>query len=79
MAWSPGHRPFLPRSSRHTVDSVPSVAKDADANTLDPRRLPPLAFTVSDLRLNAAVLGQLRLAAMPYSGGIRLTEFTLDS
>ncbi|MCC8999767.1 MAG: hypothetical protein LM522_09750, partial [Candidatus Contendobacter sp.] len=64
---------------RHTVDSVPSVAKDADANTLDPRRLPPLAFTVSDLRLNEAVLGQLRLAAMPYSGGIRLTEFTLDS
>ena len=34
---------------------------------------------MSDLRLNEAVLGQLRLAAMPYPGGIRLTEFTLDS
>ena len=66
---------------RHTADSVPSVAqaKNVDASALDPRRLPPLVFTVSDLRLNAAVLGQLRLAAMPYPGGIRLTEFTLNS
>jgi uncharacterized protein (TIGR02099 family) len=64
---------------RRIADSVPSVATDANASSLDPRQLPPLAFTVSDLRLNEAALGQLRLAAMPYPGGIRLTEFTLDS
>lgn len=62
---------------RRAADSVAVVAKDSDA--ADPRRLPPLTVTVADLRLNGARLGRLRLIALPQSGGIRLTEFTLDS
>ncbi|CDH44885.1 YhdP family protein [Candidatus Contendibacter odensensis] len=59
------------------TDSIPSVAKNTRDS--DPRQLPPLVFTASDLRLDKAMLGQLRLVAMPYPSGIRLSEFTLDS
>ena len=45
----------------------------------DPRRLPPLALTVADLRINEATLGQLRLTATPIADGIRLTDIELNS
>ena len=65
---------------RRAADSPESAATVAShANEIDPRRWPPLAVTVADLRLNGVRLGRLRLAALPQSSGIRLTEFTLDS
>jgi uncharacterized protein YhdP len=45
----------------------------------DPRQSPPLVLTATDLRLDGAALGGLRLVAMPQSGGIRLTELDLSS
>ncbi|MDV7390562.1 AsmA-like C-terminal region-containing protein, partial [Arthrospira platensis SPKY1] len=46
---------------------------------LDPRRLPPLVLTVSDLRRDEVELGRLRLVAMPLESGIRLAECSLES
>lgn len=56
---------------------------DADATAAqtepDPRRLPPLALTVADLRLNDAALGQLRLTVLPQADDARRFELALNS
>ena len=65
---------------RRAAESAPSGSPDsANARVPDPRRLPPLALTATDLRWDGAKLGQLRLAVMPRPNGVRLTEFKLES
>lgn len=65
---------------RRAAESAPASAPDsANGRAPDPRRLPPLVLTATDLRWDGVELGQLRLAAMPRSNGVRLTEFNLES
>ncbi|MDX1655091.1 MAG: AsmA-like C-terminal region-containing protein, partial [Candidatus Competibacteraceae bacterium] len=45
----------------------------------DPRRLPPLALTVADLRLEGRSLGALRLNLKSGSKGVRLDDLELES
>lgn len=47
--------------------------------TPDPRRLPPLVLTATELRLDDKALGRLRVVAMPMAGGVRLSEISLGS
>ena len=51
----------------------------ADRTEPDPRRLPPLALTVADLRLNDVALGQLRLNVLPQTDDARRFELALNS
>ena len=64
---------------RRAVEPTPASATDAVAQMTDPRWLPPLVLTATDLRWDDAELGRLRLAAMPRPDGIRLSEFSLES
>ncbi|MDG4551134.1 MAG: YhdP family protein [Candidatus Contendobacter sp.] len=65
---------------RRAAESTPSAAPDAaNARVPDPRRMPPLTLTATDLRWDGAELGQLRLVAMPRPNGVRLAEFKLES
>ncbi len=61
------------------LDSSPSIPKHADASTFDPRQLPPLLLTATDVQLNDAELGQLRLVTLPRPDGLHIAEFSLDS
>jgi uncharacterized protein YhdP len=63
----------------HVGRAVERISERAPFAGVDPRRLPPLVLTVADLRVEGAVLGRLRLIALPRPGGIRLTEIGLDS
>ena len=62
---------------RRAAEPTGRDAPPADAD--DPRQLPPLVLTVTDLRWDGAELGRLRLVAMPQPGGLRLDALTLDS
>ena len=64
---------------RHAVESAPAGSPHAEAPVTDPRRLPPLVLTASDLRWEGAELGRLRLVAMPRPDGIQISEFKLES
>lgn len=64
---------------RRAAESTPAGSPDANAQITDPRRLPPLVLSATDLRWNGVELGRLRLVAMPRPDGIRLTEFKLAS
>ena len=63
----------------HLRSGAEPAPRGTAAGALDPRHLPPLVLTVSDLRQDAVVLGRLRLVAMPLEGGIRLAECSLES
>lgn len=62
---------------QHTANGTASDAQHRPA--ADPCQLPPLALTVADLRMNDQKLGQLRLAIVPRSGGVRLSGIELRS
>lgn len=64
---------------RHPAGSAAADSSNASALSLDPRRVPPLVLSVADVRWDGTEPGRLRMVAMPHSGGIRLTEFTLES
>ena len=64
---------------RSAAESASADSPDADARIPDPRDLPPLVLTATDLRWDGVELGRLRLVAMPHPGGIRLNEFKLES
>ena len=61
------------------AESAPASSQDADAPVTNPRRLPPLVLTATDLRWEDAELGRLRLVVMPQPDGVRLNEFNLES
>ncbi|MFO7642015.1 MAG: YhdP family protein, partial [Candidatus Competibacteraceae bacterium] len=63
----------------HLQSGEESAPREAAAGAFDPRRLPPLVLTVSELRRDEVELGRLRLVAMPLENGIRLAECSLES
>jgi uncharacterized protein (TIGR02099 family) len=63
----------------HLLSGEEPATHGTATGTLDPRHLPPLVLTVSDLRRDEAELGRLRLVAMPLADGIGLAECSLES
>ena len=59
-------------------DGVPVVAlpEDDPPETQDPAALPPLRFSVKDLRMGAMALGQAELQASPVAAGLRVDRFS---
>ncbi len=64
---------------RATEPAAANAQNAANASVLDPRRMPPLTLTATDLRWDGAELGQLRLVVTPRPNGVHLTEFKLTS
>ncbi|MBP6595933.1 MAG: TIGR02099 family protein [Arenimonas sp.] len=64
------------------AQAVPTPAQLADADAgigRDPSGLPPMRFTVQDLRLGALALGRTELKASPVPLGLRVESFTTAS
>ena len=59
------------------ADSAQALALEEDPSPgQDPAALPPLRFSVKDLRLGAMALGQAELQATPVTNGLRVDRFT---
>ncbi len=64
--------------SRLYLAAAPASAGSAVPATIDvedPGKLPPLRFTVADLRMGDAQLGQAELVTVPIAGGMRVQKF----
>ncbi len=62
------------------VPPTPAALADAEAGiSRDPAGLPPLRFSVKDLRLGALALGQAELQARPVPLGLRVERFDTQS
>lgn len=61
----------------------PKVAATESApgifTAMDPRNMPPLTLSIADFHFDGASLGELRLAAVPSTAGIRLSELKLTA
>ncbi|HET8818313.1 MAG TPA: YhdP family protein [Xanthomonadaceae bacterium] len=56
-----------------------AASTGADGDMLDPSRIPPLAFTIDDLRFNEARLGNASLRTRPVPAGLRVEHLRTRS
>jgi uncharacterized protein YhdP len=73
------HWPEKPATPAAEGTAQTFAVPDAGATGQDPSRLPPLLFSVADLRIGATALGAAELQATPVAGGLRVDRFTTRS
>ena len=73
------HWPEKPATPAAEGTAQTFAVPDAGDTGQDPSRLPPLLFSVADLRIGATALGAAELQATPVAGGLRVDRFTTRS
>lgn len=70
------HWPEKPPAPAPVAGAEAIALPDQEPPGQDPAALPPLDFTVKDLRMGAMALGQAELKATPVAQGLRVDRFT---